>query len=231
MSDTGTTRALQNYLDELVGLPPGAPADPVVRVLLERAVHRLHGLCAGLLYRQYPRLTRGPLNLQSEEMLSAVVERLMKAMRSARPQTVRHFFALANQHMRWELNDLARRLDEQRAVIVGMTDSVAAGAAAEPPSADGCETSAAAAAGATAARRVLAAIEGLPDDEREVFTLVRLQGMTHAEAAAVVGTSTKTVQRRLNRCLVLLTGCLGDLVSSPAQGGPDEPAPPASQHD
>jgi RNA polymerase sigma-70 factor (ECF subfamily) len=26
---------------------------------------------------------------------------------------VRQFFALANQHMRWELNDLARRLDEQ----------------------------------------------------------------------------------------------------------------------
>jgi hypothetical protein len=42
--------------------------------------------------------------------LSAVVERLLKALRAARPQTVREFFALANQHMRWELNDLARRL-------------------------------------------------------------------------------------------------------------------------
>ena len=50
-------------------------------------------------------------------MLSAVVERLLKAMRSVHPQTVRQFFALANQHMRWELNDLARRLDEQPTVV------------------------------------------------------------------------------------------------------------------
>ena len=28
---------------------------------------------------------------------------------------MREFFALANQHMRWELNDLARRLDSQPA--------------------------------------------------------------------------------------------------------------------
>ena len=43
---------------------------------------------------------------------SAVAERLLKAMREARPVNVRQFFALANQHMRWELNDLARRLDD-----------------------------------------------------------------------------------------------------------------------
>jgi hypothetical protein len=35
------------------------------------------------------------------------VERLLKAMRSVHPQTVRQFFALVNRHMRWELNDLA----------------------------------------------------------------------------------------------------------------------------
>jgi RNA polymerase sigma-70 factor (ECF subfamily) len=51
---------------------------------------------------------------------------------------------------------------------------------------------------------VLEAIDHLPDDEREVFSLVRVQGLTHAEAAEVVGVSTKTVQRRLNRAMVLL---------------------------
>ena len=34
-----------------------------------------------------------PLNLQPDELLGAVVERLLKAMREARPQTVREFFA------------------------------------------------------------------------------------------------------------------------------------------
>ena len=42
-----------------------------------------------------------------------MAERLLEALREVRPRNVRQFFALANQHMRWELNDLARRLDEQ----------------------------------------------------------------------------------------------------------------------
>ena len=45
-------------------------------------------------------LTLPPLNLEPDELLDAVVERLLKAMRSVRPQTVRQFFALVNQHMR-----------------------------------------------------------------------------------------------------------------------------------
>jgi RNA polymerase sigma-70 factor (ECF subfamily) len=52
------------------------------------------------------------VNLQPNELLSGVLERLLKAMREVHPQTVRQLFALANQHMRWELNDLARRLDK-----------------------------------------------------------------------------------------------------------------------
>src|SRR5215472_19017799 len=106
MIDDHTTVVVQRYLDELAG---DSPAEPIVRALLDRAVRRLHLLCATLLYRSYPRLRQPPLNLQVDEMLGAVVERLLKALREARPGTVRQFFALASQHMRWELNDLARR--------------------------------------------------------------------------------------------------------------------------
>ena len=69
-------------------------------------------LCAAILYRSYPRLTPPPLNLRAEEMLSDVVERLLKALREVRRQTVRQFFALASQHVRWELNEMGRRLDD-----------------------------------------------------------------------------------------------------------------------
>jgi RNA polymerase sigma-70 factor (ECF subfamily) len=61
MPEEGTTAIVQRYLDALAG---AAPAEPVVRALLDRAVRRLHQLCATLLHRSYPRLTRPPLNLQ-----------------------------------------------------------------------------------------------------------------------------------------------------------------------
>jgi RNA polymerase sigma-70 factor (ECF subfamily) len=61
------------------------------------------------------------------------------------------------------------------------------------------------------ARRIFQAIDQLPDEEREVFGLLRFQGLTHAEAAQVLGVSPKTVQRRLQRGLLLLTTALDDL--------------------
>jgi RNA polymerase sigma-70 factor (ECF subfamily) len=60
-------------------------------------------------------------------------------------------------------------------------------------------------------RRMLEAIENLPEDEREVFSFVRIQGLTQPEAAEILGVSSKTVQRRLNRSLLLLTQQLEDL--------------------
>lgn len=193
-----TTAAVEQYLRDLAGINGTAPADPIVRELLGHAVRRLHVLCSTVLHRSYPRLTCPPMNLQAEELLSAVVERLLKALQHARPTTVRQFFALANQHMRWELNDLARRLDKN-APDFELLESLAVA----PESSDS-ELS-------QSARRILEAIESLPDGEREVFSLIRIQGMTHSEAAEVMCVSMKTIQRRLNRSLLLLTQSLAEL--------------------
>jgi RNA polymerase sigma-70 factor (ECF subfamily) len=195
MSADHTTAAIQGYLDALAG---DQPAEPIVRALLNRAVRRLHVLCGSLLQRKYRRLTLPPVNLQCDEMLGAVVERLLKALESVRPHTVRQFFALACQHMRWELNDVARRLDEQQAAVELHDSQVAApGSSSTMLSSDG--------------RRILAAIDGLPEDEREAFDLIHVQGLNQPEAADVLGISVRTVQRRLNRALVCLSKELGDL--------------------
>jgi RNA polymerase sigma-70 factor (ECF subfamily) len=188
MSNEQTTAAVQRYLEALAG---DQPAEPIVRALLDRSVRRLHLLCTNLLYRQYRRLTLPPLNLQPDELLGAVVERLLKAMRTVHPQTVRQFFALVNQHMRWELNDLARRLDGQPAAVELHEDKAPA------PASSGSVLT-------PDGRRMLEAIDKLPEDEREVFGLVRIQGMTYVEAAEVLGVSVKTVPRRLSRALLLL---------------------------
>ena len=58
---------------------------------------------------------------------------------------------------------------------------------------------------------MLEAIDSLPEDEREAFCLVRVQGMTQTEAAKLLGVSVATVKRRLNRGLRLLTEALADL--------------------
>ena len=203
MDEEHTTAVVQRYLDELGG---DAPAESAVRALLGRAVGRLHELCAALLHRSYPRLTRPPLNLQADELLGAVVERLLKALREVRPGTVRQFFALASQHMRWELNEMARRLDEQPAAVElreGLVPSPATSDSGLSP--DG--------------RRMLQAISDLPEDERQAFDLVRIEGMTQIEAPEVLGVSTATVKRRLSCGLRLLAEQLADL--RPGKRPPD----------
>ena len=195
MSAEATTAAVQRYLDALAG---DQPAEPIVRALLDRSVRRLQLLCSNLLYHKYRRLTMPPVNLQPDEILGAVVERLLKAMRSVRPQTVRQFFALVNQHMRWELNDVARRLDEQPILLELREDLVTV------PSSSGSVVT-------PDGRRMLDAIDKLPEEEREVFGLVHVQGLMTGEAAEVLGVSVRTVQRRLNRSLLLLAKKLDDL--------------------
>ena len=204
MAEQHTTEAVQQYLDELVGVPGDSPVEPVINALLSRAVQRLQILCATLLHRSYPRLTRPPLNLQTDEILGAVVERLLKALRELRPTNVRQFFALADRHIRWELNDLARRLDE-RAPVQPLPEN--------GPPADNSSGSSL----SPNARRMLEAIENLPADEREVFSLVRIQGLSQTEVAKLLGVSAKTIGRRLNRGLLLLAARLSD--SQPATDG------------
>lgn len=205
MPEESTTAIVHRYLGEL---NRESATEPVVQALLSRAIPRLQRFCATLLHHDYPRLAHPPLNLEADELLDAVVGRLIKALREARPQSVRQFFALAAQHMRWELKDLARRLDNQPAVVelyeVQLMAPASSGSCLSP---DG--------------RLMLEAIESLPDDEREVFDLVRIQGLSYAEAAELLVVTPKTVRRRLDRGLRLLTEALGDRGQG---GGPPRPS-------
>jgi RNA polymerase sigma-70 factor (ECF subfamily) len=206
MEQQNTTAAVERYLDELPSAAGDSATEPVVRALLDRSVRRLHQLCVSFLYKSYPRLARPPLNLEADELLGAVVERLIKALREARPTSARQFFALASQHLRWELNEMARRLDKQPAAGKLLDESVPAPAS----SSSGLSPD---------AHRMLQAIERLPESEREAFELVRIQGMSQSEAAGVLGVSVATVNRRLSRCLQWLAAELGDLYPDDEDSG------------
>ena len=66
MDEKPTTAIIQRYLD---ALPGDSAAEPMIRELLERAVGRLLLLCTTLLYKSYTRLTRPPVNLETDELL------------------------------------------------------------------------------------------------------------------------------------------------------------------
>jgi RNA polymerase sigma-70 factor (ECF subfamily) len=137
------------------------------------------------------------MGVETDDVLSAIVERLLHATRDVKPSNVRQFFGLANRHIRWELNSLARRLDESPR-------------AGELP--EGVVQPAITDSGVTPSlAKLLAAIEEMPADEREAFDLVRVQDLSHAEAADVVGVSTKTIQRRLHDATVFLAERVGYL--------------------
>jgi RNA polymerase sigma-70 factor (ECF subfamily) len=120
--------------------------------------------------------------------------------------------------MRWELNDMARRLDEGPAAV-GLRDGLV-------PAPAGSDSGL-----SPEGRRMLEAIDGLPEGEREAFDLVRIQGLTQAEAAQVLGVSAMTVNRRLNRGLELLAEALGDLRPDENMPGSDRAPPVESRRD
>jgi RNA polymerase sigma factor (sigma-70 family) len=204
----GTDLAVQRCLNQMAQIPNYVDVQQIVRELLSVAAERLGTLCGLMLRRSYPRLARGPFNVDPDELLSAVVERMIKAMRIVRPTHCRQFFALANQHIRWELNELARDL-ESNMCKVPLSDTMVG-----TPSDHTVELS-------PRACHILKAINSLPESDREIFELVRLQGMSQSSAAEILGISVKTVQRRLNRVLPWLSQRLCDL--EPVETEPQRP--------
>jgi RNA polymerase sigma-70 factor (ECF subfamily) len=127
-----------------------------------------------------------------DEVLAADVGRLLKAMRQASPRTVREFFGVPRQHSPRKLDGLARHLHGQPSTVELCEDQVAAAGSSD--SADG-----------PGGRRMVEAIGDLPEAEREVFDMVRIQGKTQAKAAESRDGSAVTAKRRLSRALRVLS--------------------------
>jgi RNA polymerase sigma factor (sigma-70 family) len=201
MADAPTVH-LQRCLDRLRAGDEAARDD-----LLGAACARLTRLTRKML-RDDGRLKRWE---QTDDVLQNALLRLCRALREETPDSLRAFFRLAALQVRRELIDLARHYSGPQG---------RAARHASPPPADGdspAEAILPADSGHEPSRLALWSefheqIGALPEDEREVFDLVWYQGLTHAEAAALLGVSVKTVQRRWQAgCLRLHAALHGEL--------------------
>jgi RNA polymerase sigma factor (sigma-70 family) len=154
------------------------------RELIERAYERLRHLSAVILRRSFPRLKRAPALVDTTDVANESAYRLYQALAEIQPATVRDFFRLAAQKIRWLLLDLAKQVD--RGGHESFDDGGRAARGHDDPSAAGSPP-------------VLTAlyrhIELLPENERDVLDLLYFHGLTQVEAADHLGVTERTVRR------------------------------------
>lgn len=171
------TTQMHDWLAEMrAGNPAAADA------LLRGVSGRLESLARAMLARD-PRVGRW---VEAEDLLQNALLRLLRALDTVRPASMRDFYGLAAAQMRRELIDLARSLYGPQ--------GPGANVAPEPPA------DVAAAGESSSVMDTLTTlheqIERLPVEEREVVGLIYYHGWPQAQVAQLFGITVRTVQRR-----------------------------------
>jgi RNA polymerase sigma factor (sigma-70 family) len=128
--------------------------------------------------------------------------RLLQTLRKLRPATTRDFFNIAATHVRRELLDLARRVANKPRACGSRPeeDSDLAPAAPDSPPGD-----------LELWTRFHEAVEQLPAEEREVFSLSFYHGWTQPQIAELFGFDERTARRRWRHACFQLTRLVGTL--------------------
>jgi RNA polymerase sigma-70 factor (ECF subfamily) len=175
--------------------------------LLAHASERLTRLTRKML-RDFPGVHRWE---QTDDVLQNAALRLCRALGEVRPPTAADFFRLAATQIRRELLDLARRysgalgLGANHASVAGRGQTPGTTSAAGPNPSDTTYDPARLAAWSEFHREA----EALPEEEREAFDLLFYQGLSQAEAAALLGISERTIKRRWQSARLRLVQTLG----------------------
>jgi RNA polymerase sigma-70 factor (ECF subfamily) len=156
--------------------------------LIRLAVGRFVAL-ARAMFRRHPRVRRWE---ETDDLLQAALVRLHRSLGQVQPESVRHFDNLAAAQIRRELIDLARRYYGPEGLGARHhTDGTdPGGRLAQVPGEAGKPES------LESWAAFHAAVDRLPEEEREVVNLLWYDNLTHAQAAEALGVATKTVQRR-----------------------------------
>ncbi len=135
---------------------------------------------------------------QTDDVLQNALVRLLRALKAVQPSTVREFFCLSTEQIRRELIDMARHYYGPQGVGANHHSNGQASSSDEPRNLSNEPVLLAAWA------EFHEQVRGLPSEEREVIDLLFYQELPQSEAAALIGVTVRTVQRRWQAALVKL---------------------------
>ena len=192
---------LQHLLDRYLANEPQAFDE-----LIDYSSRRLRSLARKMLAR-YPHVHRWE---ETDDVMQAAMLRLHQSLSKVRPDSKRAFFGLAATQMRRTLIDLARHYygayglgKNYQSVAADDGSKMRAERKLEPPQEDPPDS----------LDRWTAfheAIDDLPEEEKEVISLVWYGGMLQKEVAELLGVSERTVIRRMNRARLSLNETIED---------------------
>ena len=159
--------------------------------LIELAADKLRVMARSML-KQFPSVRRWE---ETDDVWQSATLRLWKSLENVELKSARHFYNLASLQIRRQLIDLARHYAGPQ----GFAKHHATPALRE----DGGQGVTEFAADDTHDAGILATwtelhqyVDKLPDDEREVFSLLWYQGLPQADIARLLSISVSTVKRR-----------------------------------
>lgn len=135
---------------------------------------------------------------QTDDVLQQALVRLYRALSQIKPPTVRAYLGLAAMHIRWVLRDLARKYSAAK--IVCYTGRTVPGDGPFDPGGEPSDL--------LQWSEFHQKIEALGDEEREMFHLLIYEGLSQAEAAALLNISVRSVKRRWQRARLSLRAAL-----------------------
>jgi RNA polymerase sigma-70 factor (ECF subfamily) len=196
--DSLNTGDLLAWVSELQAGNPDA-AEPTFRRIISR-VEKF----ARAKFQKFPRVGRF---VEIDDVVQNSLIRLLAAFRKIRPTSTRHFYALANELIRWELLDLTKRYYGPRGEGSNLAPVPVGDGSGEHAPADLTAPLAAELERWAAFHEAVAA---LPAEQREVIGLTHYHDWTQAEIANLFGVSVKTVQRWLDAATQTLRQKLGE---------------------
>jgi RNA polymerase sigma-70 factor (ECF subfamily) len=199
--DFDNTAQLRLLIDRVVADDPAAFDELAVR-----ATERLRSLAHAML-RRYPQVKRWE---DTDDIMQAALMRLHRSLKEVRPESTREFYGLAATQIRRSLIDLVRHYCGPQGHGANY-HSQGGGKAADDSGGYLAQASAGNETPETIADWAAfhQAVEGLPAEEQEVFTLIWYGGLMRKDVATLLGVADKTVLRRFNRSRIKLQELLG----------------------